>query len=90
MLYSVLIVVKMLLIIVDRPLCREASKFLIVTMDSPQNKDTLFKYESLIEQYYEQPIHGKFEDIDMELDADKEVMRQSEDTEQAAVSADVE
>ena len=30
---------------------------------SPQKKDTLFKYESLVEQYYRKVADGKFEDI---------------------------
>ena len=30
---------------------------------SPQNKDALFKYESLVEQYYKEPTDSKFEDI---------------------------
>ena len=35
-----------------------------VRMDySPQNKDALFKYESLVEQYYKEPVDGKFEDF---------------------------
>ena len=57
---------------------------------SPQNKDALFKYESLIEQCYKEPgVDGKFEDItktvlkDLESDADEETESEVEDPEQA-------
>lgn len=45
---------------------------------SPQNKDTIFKYKSLVEQYYKEPVGSKFEDITatvlngLESDTDKE------------------
>ena len=43
---------------------------------SSQNKDAMLKYESLVEQYYKEPVDGKFEDVtDMvlkDLDADEE------------------
>ena len=51
---------------------------IVKTDCSPQNKDAIFKYESLIEQYYREPVDGKFEDItvtvldSMKSDADKE------------------
>ena len=39
-------------------------KIPIQVMDySPQNKDALLDYESLVEQYYKVPVDGKFEDI---------------------------
>ena len=51
----------------------------IVKIDySPQNKDAIFKYESLVEQYYKEPVDSKFENITatvldgLESDADKE------------------
>ena len=56
----------------------------------PQNKDTLFKYESLVEQHYKEPVDGKFEDItdsvlkDFESDADEETGDEAVDCEQAA------
>ena len=63
----------------------------IVKMDySPQNKDALLKYKSLVEQYYKEPVDGKFEDItdsvlkDLESDADKETGDEAVDCEQAA------
>ena len=50
---------------------------------SSQNKDALFKYESLVEQYYKEPVDGKFDDVtdtvlkDLESDADgRQTMRQ--------------
>ena len=67
----------------------------IVKMEySPQNKDALFKYESLVEQYYKEPVDGKFEDItktvlkDLESDADEETDNEAEDEEQAADTHD--
>lgn len=30
---------------------------------SPQNKDALFKYKSLIEQYYKEPVDSIFDDV---------------------------
>ena len=56
---------------------------------SPQNKDGLSKYESLVEQYYKEPVDGKFEDItdtvlkDLESDADEETDDEAGDTNQA-------
>jgi len=66
----------------------------IVKMEySPQNKDALFKYCSLVEQYCKEPgVDGKFEDItkssksvlkDLESDEDEEIDSEAEDTEQA-------
>ena len=49
---------------------------LIMKMEySPQNKDAMFKYESLVEQHYKELVDGKFEDDtdmvlkDLEYDA---------------------
>ena len=60
----------------------------IVKMEySPQNKDALFKYDSLVEQ--EPGVDGKSEDItktvlkDLESDADEEIESEAEDSEQA-------
>ena len=59
----------------------------IVKMEySPQNKDALLKYESLIEQYYKQPVDGKFDDVTdtvlkgLESDADEETDDEGEET----------
>ena len=66
-----------------------------VKMDySPQNKDALFKYESLVEQYYKEPVDGKFEDVtdtvlkDLESDADAEADDDAVDMEQAVDTHD--
>ena len=60
----------------------------IVKMDySPQNKDALLKYESLVEQYYKEPVDGKFEDITesilKDLESDEETDDEAVDHEQA-------
>ena len=63
----------------------------IVKMEyHPQNKDALFKYDSLVEQCYKEPgVDGKFEDItktvlkDLESDANEEIDSEAEDSEQA-------
>ena len=67
----------------------------IVKMDySPQNKDALFKYEPLVEQYYKEPVDGKFEDVtdtvlkDLESDADEETEDEAVDMEQAVDTHD--
>ena len=55
---------------------------------SPQNKDALLKYKSLVEQYYKEPVDGKFEDVtdtvlkDLESDADEETDDEAVDMEQ--------
>ena len=59
-----------------------------------QNKDALFKYESLVEQDYKEPVDGKFEDVtdtvlkDLGSDADEETDDEAEDTEQAVDTHD--
>ena len=57
----------------------------IVKIDfSSQNKDALFKYESLIEHYYNEPVDSKFEDVtdtvlqDLDSDADEETDNEAE------------
>ena len=99
MLHSAIVVVKIL----DTHHCRlplvqgglEIPIQVIVKMDnSPQNKDALFKYESLVEQYYKEPVDGKFEDVtatvlkDLGSDADEETDDEAEDTEQAVDTHD--
>ena len=66
---------------------------LIVKMEySPQNKVALCKYESLVEQYYKEPVDGKFEDVtdtvlkDLEYDADEETDNEADDWGQTADS----
>ena len=45
-----------------------------------QNKDTLTRYEACVNQYYKEPVDGKFEDVtatildDIDLDRDKEMV----------------
>ena len=62
----------------------------IVKMEyRPQNKDALFKYDSLEQCYKEPGVDGKFEDItktvlkDLESDANEEIDSEAEDLEQA-------
>ena len=66
---------------------------LIVKMEySPQNKDAMFQYETLVEQYYNEPVDGKFEYItdtvlkDLESDADEETDNEEDDEGQTAGS----
>ena len=62
----------------------------IVKMEhSPRNKDALFKYESLDEQYYKDPVDSKFSyvtDTVLKDLADEETDDGIEDAEQAADS----
>ena len=67
MLYGGIVVVKVLDTHHRRsPLVRgglEIPVLLIVKMAySPQNKDALLKYKSLVEEHYKEPVDGKFED----------------------------
>ena len=61
---------------------------------SSRNKNALFKYKSLVEQYYKEPVHGKFDDVtdtvlkDLESDADEETDDEAEDTEQSTDTHD--
>ena len=64
----------------------EISIELIVRMEySPQNKDAMLKYESLVKQYYKEPVDGIFEDVtntvlkDLEDDADEETDNEADD-----------
>ena len=79
----------------------EIPVLLIVKMAySPQNKDALLKYKSLVEEHYKEPVDGKFEDytdailkelwcdIDKEDETDdKQVDVHDDDAEEAALGS---
>ena len=58
------------------------------------HKHALFKYESLVEQYYREAVDSKFEDVtdtvlkDLESDADEETDDEAVDMEQAVDTHD--
>ena len=58
---------------------------IVKTECNSQNKDALSRYEALVNQYYKEPIDGKFEDVtatilnDIDLGTDEEVDETSSD-----------
>ena len=61
------------------------SNFWEAARNNSQNKDALSRYEALVNQYYKEPVDGKFEDVtatilnDIDLDTDEEVDETSSD-----------
>ena len=61
---------------------------------SPQSKDTLLKYKSLVEEHYKEPVDGKFDDYtdavlkelqcDIDEADDEQVDVHDDDAEEAA------